>query len=140
MAINEQWLPIIGTGLSWIKDNLGPSKKELSMKISELEKQIEKLTASNALSTSQARLITQAILSQLRAENSFTINADTIVFVGTNNGTVKTANPVIKDSNVQGNIVDQHQETEAKFDITKIFDGLDEEIAHARMQKPNNRR
>ena len=51
-----------------------------------------------------------------------------------------TANPVIKDSNVQGNIVDQHQETEAKFDITKIFDGLDEEIAHARMQKPNNRR
>lgn len=41
MAISEQWLPIISEVISWIRENIGPSKKELKLQVSDLKKQVQ---------------------------------------------------------------------------------------------------
>lgn len=138
MAINEQWLPIISEGISWVRELIGPSKKELKIQISDLEKQVETLTAGNTVLANNFGLITQAILKQLKTESSFTINSDTIVFIGENTGSVDISKPVISGNSISGDVVAKKQVVE--FDVSKIFDGLDEEIAHSRTTKPSDRR
>ena len=138
MAINEQWLPIISEGISWVRELIGPSKKELKIQISDLEKQVETLTAGNTVLANNFGLITQAILKQLKTESSFTINSDTIVFIGENTGAVDISKPVISGNSISGDVVAKKQVVE--FDVSKIFDGLDEEIAHSRTTKPSDRR
>ena len=138
MAINEQWLPIISEGISWVRELIGPSKKELKIQISDLEKQVETLTAGNTVLANNFGLITQAILKQLKTESSFTINSDTIVFIGENTGSVDISKPVISGNSISGDVVAKKQVVE--FDVSKIFDGIDEEIAHSRTTKPSDRR
>lgn len=138
MAINEQWLPIISEGISWVRELIGPSKKELKIQISDLEKQIETLTAGNTVLANNFGLITQAILKQLKTESSFTINSDTIVFIGENTGSVDISKPVISGNSISGDVIAKKQVVE--FDVSKIFDGIDEEIAHSRTTKPSDRR
>ena len=138
MAINEQWLPIISEGISWVRELIGPSKKELKIQISDLEKQIETLTAGKTVLANNFGLITQAILKQLKTESSFTINSDTIVFIGENTGSVDISKPVISGNSISGDVIAKKQVVE--FDVSKIFDGIDEEIAHSRTTKPSDRR
>ena len=121
MAINEQWLPIISEGISWVRELIGPSKKELKIQISDLEKQIETLTAGNTVLANNFGLITQAILKQLKTESSFTINSDTIVFIGENTGSVDISKPVISGNSISGDVIAKKQVVE--FDVSKIFDG-----------------
>lgn len=138
MAINEQWLPIISEGISWVREKIGPSKKELKIQVSDLEKQVQTLTSGNTVLANNLGLITQAILKQLKSESSFTINADTIVFIGENTGSVDISKPVISGNSISGDVIAKKQVVE--FDVSKIFDGLDEEIAHSRTTKPSDRR
>ena len=138
MAINEQWLPIISEGISWVREKIGPSKKELKIQVSDLEKQVQTLTAGNTVLANNLGLITQAILKQLKSESRFTINADTIVFIGENTGSVDISKPVISGNSISGDVIAKKQVVE--FDVSKIFDGLDEEIAHSRTTKPSDRR
>ena len=56
MAINEQWLPVIAEGVSWVKDKFGPSKKELEVRVSDLEKQLYILTAGNTILISSSAI------------------------------------------------------------------------------------
>lgn len=138
MAINEQWLPIISEGISWVREKIGPSKKELKIQVSELEKQVQTLASGNTVLANCIGLITQAILKQLRSESSFTINADAIIFIGQNNGSVDISERAISGNSISSDIIAKKQVKE--FDVSKIFDGLDEEIAHSRTTKPNERR
>lgn len=138
MAINEQWLPIISEGISWVKEKLGPSKKELKIQVSDLEKQVQALVSGNTILVNNLGLIIQAILNQLRTESNYCINADTIIFIGENTGSVDVTKPIISGSSISGDVVSRNQGE--KIDISKIFDGLDEEIAHSRATKPSDRR
>lgn len=138
MTINEQWLPVISEGISWVKEKLGPSKKELMIQVSELEKQVQLLASGNAILVDNLGLIIQAILEKLKQDNSYTVNADTIVFIGNNSGTVEFTKPKISNSAVLGDVASKKQV--AEFDVSKIFDGVDEEIAHSRATKPSDRR
>ena len=138
MAINEQWLPIISEGISWVKEKLGPSKKELKIQVSDLEKQVQALVSGNTVLVNNLGLIIQAILNQLRTESNYCINADTIIFIGENTGPVDVTKPIISGSSISGNVVSRNQGE--KIDVSKIFDGLDEEIAHSRATKPSDRR
>ena len=138
MAINEQWLPIISEGISWVKEKLGPSKKELKIQVSDLEKQVQALVSGNTVLVNNLGLIIQAILNQLRTESNYCINADTIIFIGANTGSVDVTKPIISGSSISGDVVSRNQGE--KIDISKIFDGLDEEIAHSRATKPSDRR
>ncbi len=138
MAINEQWLPIISEGISWVKEKLGPSKKELKIQVSDLEKEVQALVSGNTVLVNNLGLIIQAILNQLRTESNYCINTDTIIFIGENTGSVNVTKPIISRSSISGDVVSRNQGE--KIDISKIFDGLDEEIAHSRATKPSDRR
>lgn len=138
MAISEQWLPIISEGISWVREKLGPSKKELKIQVADLEKQVQTLASGNTVLVNNLGLIIHEILKQLRTDSNYTINADTIVFVGENTGSVDVTKPIISSSSISGDIVSKKRV--GKSDVSKIFDGLDEEIAHSRAKKPSDRR
>lgn len=138
MAINAQWIPIISESLSWVSSKLVPSKKELNIKISDLEQQVQLLTAGNAALTRNLNLILQAILNQLQFSNSFVVNADTICFVGKNTGIISMEkNFIVSEKDFKGTT--QSERKGGKLDVSKIFDGLDEEIAHTRISRPSDR-
>ena len=132
MAISEQWLPIISEVISWIRENIGPSKKELKLQVSDLKKQVQTLAAGNAKLIDNLEMIVREILKNLKADNNYTISADTIVFVGSS---IDVAIP----SSPKSLIPDDRMPVE-RFEISKIFDGVDEEIAHSRITKPSDRR
>ena len=136
MAIDEQWIPVIREVILWVKEKLGPSNKELKMQISDLEKQVQALSAGNTTLVYNQRLIIEAVLNHLKSDNSYTINADTIVFVGENMGSFDFTKPIITDSYILGDVATKKVE----FDVSKIFEGVDEEIALSRATKPSDRR
>lgn len=136
MAINEQWIPVILEGVSWVKEKLGPSKKELKIQISDLQKQVQALSAGNTALVYNQGLIIEAVLNHLKSDNNYTINADTIVFIGENMGSVDVTKPIITDSYISGDVATKKVE----FDVSKIFEGVDEEITLSRATKPSDRR
>lgn len=138
MAISEKWIPIITEGVSWVKNNLGSSKRELKVKISDLEKQVQTLVSGNIALTNCLELIVQAILKQLEMDRNYSINADTIILVGENTGSINVTKSMISNSYMFGDVVEKKQV--AEIDVSKIFDGLDEEIAHSRATKQSDRR
>lgn len=139
MAINAQWLPIISESVSWVNNRLGPSKKELNVKISDLEQQVQSLAAGNVVLMSNMNLIIQAILNQLQSSNSFIINADSICLVGKNTGVINVEKSLsITEKRLKDTSLEIREEE--KLDVSKIFDGVDEEIAHTRIARPSNRK
>ncbi len=46
--MNAEWLPIIAEGISWIKEKMGPSKKELILEMTDLKNQLQTLSYGNA--------------------------------------------------------------------------------------------
>lgn len=138
MAINEQWIPIIAGVSSWVKDNLGPSKKELKIQIADLEKQVKTLSDGNATIVDNMSLIIQAIISQIKSDNNFTINAETIVFIGENCGTVDMPKTTLINSTVSEDVI--LGQLDASNDNIKNFFVSDEELALTRVTKPSERR
>lgn len=138
MAISEQWLPIILEGVSWVKEKLGPSKKELKIQISDLEKQVQAFAIGNAVLINNFELIIQEILKQLKTDSDYAINADTIVFIGENTGIVDVAKSMTYNCVDSDDVVSKKKIEE--FNVSGIFDGLDKEIAHSRVRKPSDRR
>lgn len=137
MAINEKWIPIIGEGLSWIKDQLGPSKKQLSVEISDLKKEIEHLTTERKQSVDSVEYIMKAILTKLGGNSTYVVNANNITFIGTNTG---TNNVTSLTDTIIDNSVSQIDENVVNYSVSNIFDGIDEEIARTRIHKPSDRR
>ncbi|MBR2445423.1 MAG: hypothetical protein IKB28_02005 [Clostridia bacterium] len=132
MVINELWGPIILECVSWVTKKLGPSKKELKIQISELEKLVQTLSVGNKELIHNQKLILQAILDQLTHENGCKISADTIVFIKENSGSVDITQKSKFSQDITGKKVD--------FDVSKIFEGVNEEIYQSRATKPSDRR
>ena len=80
MAINEKWLPVVTGAVSWIKNNIGPSRKELEVQIADLEKQVRVLADDNAMVINNMNLIIQAILSQIKTDSDFSVTTDAIIW------------------------------------------------------------
>ena len=123
MGFNEQWVPVIAESVKWVKDKLGPSKKELQIKVTDLESQVKALSFGNAtLSKSMEQIITE-VLNQL-VNGGYRIVDNTIVFVKDNHGQI----------NVRFNS-EQNNETK----IRSIFDDIDKEIAQSRLLRSSER-
>ena len=139
MAINESWLPIIAEGVTWVKEQFGPSKNDLKIQISDLENQVRMLAAGNTALINSLGLITQAVLRQLQSNGYNTVNADTIVFVGENDGSITATS---KSENFGNSLsADVFPTTQEEgFNVAKIFDGIDQEIAQSRISRPSERR
>ena len=138
MAISEQWIPIVSSAVSWVKDNFGPTKKELKVQVTDLEKQVQALAKGNAAIVNNMSLILQAVLSKIKSDNNYLVNAETIVYVGTNNGTLDIPKTSINSSCISKDTIVQKQVV--KNDFSKDFFVSDEEIALTRTIRPSERR
>ncbi len=138
MAINSQWIPIISESISWINNQFGPSKKELQLKISDLERQVEFLAKGNSTLIENLNSIIQAILLKLNSSNEYIINSD-YIYIGENIGNMKTEKDSASDYRHVDNTSQSRQKKE-ELDVSKIFDGVDEEISHTRLTNPNHKK
>lgn len=140
MAINEQWIPIICEGIAWVKENIGPSKKELKVRISDLEKQVQMLANGNIALINNLGLITQAILMQLKMEGCYNINFN-MISLNDEKGTscYRYTKETICGS-TYNKVADNDQNIVNEFDVCKIFEGTEEEIAHSRKTRPSDRK
>lgn len=127
----DQMLPIVSEGIQWVKDQMKPSKKELGLRISELEEQVKDLSYGNQIFQENFNQIISTILMQLKSEGNYFINADTIIQIRNNSGEI--------------NILQDREEKFAQVDNLKskkncaIFDNMDEEILRCKLDRPSER-
>ena len=126
MASNELWLPIISTVVSWVKENLGPSKKELKIQLKDLQEQVVALAKGNAAILDNMGMIIRAILSELKADNQYVINAEQIVYIDSNSGSI---NPICSTTKIEGLPVTTQKNSDYHYEN---FFVTDEEIALSR--------
>ena len=86
--INAEWLPVISEGVKWVRDKMGPSKKELKLRISDLESQVSTLAYGNKELIDNMQIIITAILENLKEDNKLEINADNIILIQDNSGKI----------------------------------------------------
>ncbi len=115
--------PVVLEGIKWVKDMLGPSKKELKVKITDLEDQVKILSYGNAKLLESIEQIVFAILERLKNDGNYIIKADTFIQISDNHGTVIAANNTtnLLESSWLG-----------------MFDDLDLEIQKSRLKKPSD--
>lgn len=128
MDIDKLILPTVRDGIQWVIEKLSPSKKELELKISELEKHIRILTYNNETLQKSVNEILVVILGQLRAGGNYIISADSITKIEKNSGVVH----IMKDST-------SFKMQENYDDKDSIFDGMDEEILQCKLSRPSER-
>lgn len=138
MAINEKWLPVVTGAVSWIKNNIVPSRKELEVQIADLEKQVRVLADDNAMVINNMNLIIQAILSQIKTDSDFSVTTDAIIFIGENTGYINIPKTALNNSSVCGDIVKKKKVV--GIDCAEEFFVSDEEIALTRGNKSRDRR
>ena len=136
MANDKTLTPIILECISWVKGMMGPSKKDMMLRISDLTEKVQSLSSQNDfLYHNQAQII-QSVLEYIGTQHGYTVNVDSIVFVGGNVGTLEVMKPTVTGSHIIGDVATKQE----GFDVSKIFEGADEEIVQAKMFKPSDRR
>lgn len=126
MDFDEPWIPIVYEGIKWVKENMKPTKKELKLKISDLEEQLKILSYGNQVLMDNIDHIMSIILSKLKTEEHYIVNADTFIQVNENSGQAYiTTNDKIGNTD--------------KNNTYSIFDNIDEEIMQCRLTRPSER-
>ena len=123
--INAEWLPVISEGVKWVRDKMGPSKKELKLRISDLESQVSTLAYGNKELIDNMQIIITAILENLKEDNKLEINADNIILIQDNSGTICFSS-----------ITEKRNENH----YSSILDNIDDEITRSRLLRPSDRR
>ena len=123
--INAEWLPVISEGVKWVRDKMGPSKKELKLRISDLESQVSTLAYGNKELIDNMQIIITAILEKLKEDNKLEINADNIILIQDNSGEICFRSTTEKRN-------DNH--------YSPIFESIDDEITRSRLLRPSDRR
>lgn len=123
--INAEWLPVISEGVKWVRDKMGPSKKELKLRISDLESQVSTLAYGNKELIDNMQIIITAILENLKEDNKLEIHADNIILIQDNSGEICFSSITEK-------------RTENHY--SPIFDSIDDEITRSRLLHPSDRR
>ncbi len=120
-------LPIVSEGIKWVKNQMKPSKKELGLKISELEEQVKNLSYGNQIFQENVNQIVSTILWQLKSEGKYIINADAIIQISNNSGEI--------------NILQGREEkiTQKNKKNSTIFDDMDEEIIRCKLYRPSEK-
>ena len=123
--INAEWLPVISEGVKWVRDKMGPSKKELKLRISDLESQVSTLAYGNKELIDNMQIIITEILENLKEDNKLEINADNIILIQDNSGKICFSS-----------ITEKRNENH----YSSIFDNIDDEITRSRLLRPSDRR
>ena len=139
MAINELWIPVISEGVKWAIEK-ARSKKSLSVKVSELEEEVRHLTECNEALYQYCQLITKAILDHLQSTNSCSVNAGTIIYIGSSDSDIITNTlPAIPLIGSNTEVKDPVPKEESFIDVSTIFDGIEEDIEEKRKLRPSER-
>ena len=104
---------------------MGPSKKELKLRISDLESQVSTLAYGNKELIDNMQIIITAILENLKEDNKLEINADNIILIQDNSGKICFSS-----------ITEKRNENH----YSSIFDNIDDEITRSRLLRPSDRR
>lgn len=123
MLLDEHLIPVIYEGVRWVKERMGPSKKVLKLRISDLEDRIRDLSSGKQATQQSIEQIMRIILEMLSAERSYIINADTIIQVKENNGQVN-----IEQKNIQ-------LTEDGAFDKTNVYTNCSESDIVRRAEK-----
>lgn len=123
----DQIFPIVMEGIKWAKNQMKPSKKELGLRISELEEQVKNLSYGNQIIRENINQIVSVILWQLKSEGKYIINADTIIQISDNSGSIN----ILQDSE------EKYAQINRKH--SRIFDDMDEEIIQYKLYRPSER-
>lgn len=141
MAINESWIPAILQGVDWAVEKI-KTKKSLSVKVSELQEEVHKLTESNQALSNNIDEITKAILFEFQNKQGYSINGETIVYIGSNSGNINTVThteiPLIPTKQVIQSESDSKKGE--NINAAGIFDGIDAEILREKEHRPSERR
>lgn len=127
MEVKEQWIPIITEAVKWVSKEIKPSKKELQLRISDLEEEVKRLSYGNYALFNNIDQIVSIIVSQLKSEQKYIINADKIIYIDGKNEQIN-----IEKDDKKDNFEDENC-------ISSIFDGMDEEIKQCRLLRPSER-
>lgn len=131
MEINEIWIPIIEEAVKWVKNKMKPTKRELQLKVSDLEEQVKILSYGNKSLSNNIENIMSIIIALLKSDDQYRINADTIIQVIENSGQVH----IVKEDKTN-NILSRDN----KQYIGSIFDNMDEEIEECKLIRPSERK
>lgn len=138
MAISEGMLEVVAAGINWITEKMGSSKKEMRVKISDLESELARLSEGNKNISENIELLKKAIIAQLTENKGYTINVDidTITLTGVNNGIVQTENRrnITKTNNIAVKDANVVQFKESGEDNDEPFFVTDEELARLRIK------
>lgn len=126
--ISEEWVPIIVEGVQWVKESFGPSKKQLKMRITDLEEQVRSLSSGNQALLQNSREIMSVILEKLLMDGGYRIKANTII---QNSGNFQMTQIAYFDDNSTKNSNEKKQ--------ASIFDGIDEEIMKYRLLRQSEK-
>ena len=128
MDIHGLFYNVAKDGVKWIVEKLSaPSKKELYLKISDLEQQIETLSNGNQYIVQNFQEILNIILKELGKKYSLSINSDTIVIA------IGNSAPVALDSTVSM----LQENVGVEISRKSIFHNLDDEITRSRLKMPD---
>lgn len=130
MDINEQIFPIVAKGIQWVREKMGTSKKNLEIKISELENQVNILSYGNKIYQEHIALITSIILEKLTQGGEYGVKADTLIQINENAGNVQ----IVKNRE-HNQIIDKIKDDNKRT----IFDNMDEEIQQCKLLYPSER-
>lgn len=110
----------VDTLFDGIKVQMGPSKKELKMRIEDLEKQIQELNKNNKDISDFYEVVIDDLCEKIGSTYSFFIEADTICIVN-NSGQIGSGNS-------QSNYIDNNSSPNSTFDklISRMNKGIDE--------------
>lgn len=127
MQIEETWIPIISQSLEWIKGKMGPSKKDLKIKIDELEEKVNLLSYGNEALLQNTMKIMGIIISQLKESGNYVVNAGTIMQINNESNN-------ILNINIDGTLKKvEETKSNAEFNYS-LFDNMDEEILQYRLK------
>lgn len=126
MEIDEAWIPIISQSLEWIRGKMGPSKKDLKIRIDELEERVNLLSYGNEILMQNTIQIMEVIIYQLKGSGDYVINADTIIQINQDNNSILNINMGKTTENVKQTKLD------TEFNCS-LFDKVDEEVLQYRL-------
>lgn len=130
MEMKEQWIPIIAEAVKWVKDKTKPSKKELQLKVSDLEEQVKILSYGNKSLSDSIEHIMSIVIAKLQLDGQYTISADTIIYVVGNSGKVN----IVKEDKKNNTLYSDDKQC-----IETIFDNMDEEIIECKLMRPSEK-
>jgi len=135
--VDPTWTPVIGEALRWVKDFFFRNKT-LRLDVERLKGEVERLSYGNADLAMRQNEILSAVMSDLRTEQIIIIQDGNAYFLSCqtdNNSALDLQDSMPTTFSLPVSAANQT----AVLSVSSIFDGVDDEIAIAKLTRPSQR-